>query len=258
VDGQRPERGFTASADSARISTATAFAHEIHNPLDSLLNLLYLIKAEATLTAKGHHYLFLAQEEVRRISQIAGEVLNQQRARTIPEDTNIVQLLRGVIDFYQSRFASRRITVATRYCSVGDARVNAGQVRQMLSNLLLNAADATPAGGTLHARVSRAHEWCGKGRHGVRVTVADNGSGIAAENLPRIFDPFFTTKGSGGNGMGLSVVRDAVRRHDGLLHVRSSTKPGRSGTVFTVFLPAQANEPSESIATSIRKKGICG
>jgi two-component system NtrC family sensor kinase len=246
VDGERPERRFAASVDLAKVSTA--LAHEVHNPLDSLLNLLYLIKTEATLTPAGHHYLFLAQEEVRRIAQIADEVLNWQRAPTRPETTDIMQLLRGVVDFYQSRFASRQIAVKTRYCPEGYARAYAGQLRQMLSNLLLNAADATPAGGTVYARVCQAHEWSGKSRHGVRVTVADNGSGIAVENLSRVFEPFFTTKGSGGSGMGLSLVRDVVRRHDGLLRVRSSTQPGHSGTVFTVFLPAQANEPAQTVA----------
>ncbi len=248
MDGHRPERRIAARrADSAK----TAFAHEINNPLDSLLHLLYLIKAEATLTAAGHNFLLLAQEEVRRISQIVGEVLNQQRAQTGPETTDIVHLLRGVVDFYQSRFASRLIAVQTRYRSDGHAKAYAGQLRQMLANLLLNAADATPAGGTLHVRVCRAHEWSGKNRHGVRVTVADNGSGIAVETLPRIFEPFFTTKGSGGSGMGLSLVRDVVQKHEGRLRVRSSTQPGRNGTVFTVFLPAQADEPLHSAAAWI-------
>jgi signal transduction histidine kinase len=247
VDGHRPERRVTASADSARISAS--LAHEIHNPLDSLLSLLYLIEREATLTAAGHHYLVLAQEEVRRISQISGEVLKEQRDRTRPENTDLVQLLRGVVDFYQSRFASRHIAVKTRYCPETHARAYAGQLRQMLSNLLLNAAEATPAGGTLHARVCRAHEWSGQHRYGVRVTVADNGSGIAQENLRRIFEPFFTTKGAQGSGMGLSLVRDVVGKHDGMLRVRSATRPGRSGTVFMVFLPAQANDSRQSIAS---------
>jgi signal transduction histidine kinase len=125
VDRERPERRFAdRRADSAK--TSAAFAHEIHNPLDSLLNLLYLIETEATLTATGHHYLFLAQEEVRRIWQIADEVLDQQRARTRPETTDIVQLLRGVVDFYQSRFATRQIAVKTRECSVASAALVAG------------------------------------------------------------------------------------------------------------------------------------
>jgi signal transduction histidine kinase len=71
----------------------------------------------------------------------------------------------------------------------------------------------------------------------VRVTVADNGSGIAANLLPRIFQPFFTTK-SAGHGMGLSLVKDIVQQHEGSLRVRSSTKSGHSGTVFAIFLPA--------------------
>jgi signal transduction histidine kinase len=246
VDGPKPERRATASAEL--VEACTALAHEIHNRVDSLLNLLYLIGAEATLTAAGHHYLLLAQEEVRRISQIASDVLNQQRARTRPESTNIVQLLRGVLDFYETRLASRQLVVKTRYCSDGHAKIYAGPLRQILSNLLLNAMDATPAGGTLYARVSRAHEWSGRKRQGVRVTIADDGSGIAVSALPQIFEPFFTTKGQTGCGIGLSLVRDVVQRHDGVLRVRSTTRRGRSGTVFTVFLPAQANEPSESIA----------
>jgi signal transduction histidine kinase len=82
----------------------------------------------------------------------------------------------------------------------------------------------------------------------VRVTVADNGSGIALENPSRIFEPFFATKGTEGSGVGLSLVRDVVGRHDGLLRVRSSTRSGRSGTVFAVFLPAQTNDLRQSVA----------
>jgi signal transduction histidine kinase len=72
----------------------------------------------------------------------------------------------------------------------------------------------------------------------MRVTFADNGSGIAAGDLSQIMEPFFSTKGSGGNGMGLSVVNDVVRKHRGVLRVRSSTKPGHSGSIFSVFLPS--------------------
>lgn len=232
--------------DAAKSSTS--LAHEVNNPLTSLLNLLFLIQQEATLTERGRHCLWLAQEEVRRISQIAGEVLNARRARSLPEVTDVVQLMRGVLDFYKSRFLSHRIVVKTRFCSDGRAKVYDGQVRQMLSNLLLNAADATPDGGTIHARVSTANEWAGRERHGLRISVADNGAGISADNLPKIFEPFFTTKGSEGNGMGLSLVRDIVRRHYGRLRVRSSTEPGSSGTVFSIFLPANADEIPQHVA----------
>jgi two-component system, chemotaxis family, CheB/CheR fusion protein len=112
----------------------------------------------------------------------------------------------------------------------------------MFSNLLLNAADAMPDGGKMQARISLAHEWSGRMRRGLRLTLADNGSGIAAKDLPRILDPFFSTKGAAGNGIGLSLVNNTVQKHHGVLHVRSSTRPGRSGTVFEVFLPAEGPE----------------
>ena len=147
------------------------------------------------------------------------------------------QLLHAVVDFYRCRFERSGIEVETRYGSDGHVPIFSGPLREVFANLLLNAQAATPEGGRVHARVCPAHEWSGKGRHGVRVTVADNGSGIAANLLPRIFQPFFTTK-SAGHGMGLSLVKDIVQQHEGSLRVRSSTKAGHSGTVFAIFLPA--------------------
>ena len=108
----------------------------------------------------------------------------------------------------------------------------------MFSNLLLNAADAMPNGGKIHTKISKAHEWTGQHRRGLRVTFGDDGCGIATDALQKILEPFFTTKGASGNGIGLSLVRDTVQKHDGGLRVRSCTKPGRNGSVFSIFLPA--------------------
>lgn len=215
-----------------------SIAHEINNPLDSLLNLLYLIEAEATLTAKGHEYLTLAQEEIHRLSEIARETMDKCRHKAAPDPTDVPQLLDAVITLYKPRLEACGITVQTRYGPYGHVPVFPRQLRQVFSNLLLNAADAMPKGGKMHVRVTTAHQWTGKERQGLRVTFADNGCGIAAGNLPRILEPFFTTKGFAGSGIGLSLVRDTVRDHGGVLRVRSSTKPGRSGSVFTIFLPA--------------------
>jgi signal transduction histidine kinase len=217
---------------------AASLAHEINNPLEVLLNLLYLLDRDATLTEKSHDYLGLAREEARRISQISHAAMNEFRNTVGPEQTNVPALLRSVLDFYRSRFESRGISVSTRYCPDENLPGYPRQLRQMLSNLLLNASDAMPKGGRLHARISVAHEWKDRQRRGLRLTIGDNGSGIAANDLPRILDPFFTTKGSAGTGIGLSLVKDTVYKHDGVLRVRSSTKSGRSGSVFTIFLPA--------------------
>ena len=232
-EAKKAERLRAPAADSA---LGASLAHEINNPLDSLLNLLYLIEAEATPT--GRHYLALAEEEVHRISQIAHGAMDRFRSPVGPQDTNVPRLLGSVVEFYMSRLDSQDIRVETRYCSGEDIPVDPGSLRQVFSNLLLNAAQAMLKGGTMQVRVSRAHEWMGLKRRGLRVTFADNGCGIAAENLPKITKPFFTTKGTAGTGLGLALVKDTVEKHHGVLRVRSSTKPGRSGSVFAIFLPA--------------------
>jgi signal transduction histidine kinase len=117
-----------------------------------------------------------------------------------------------------------------------------GPMRQVFSNLLLNAAAAMPHGGRLHARAHTSREWSGKHRNGLRLTFADTGCGIPAENVRRIFKPYFSTKGTGGNGLGLSLVLDVVQRHGGTIRVRSSTKSGHSGSVFAIFLPAASRQ----------------
>lgn len=146
------QRCSAAPAEEGRL--AAFLAHEINNPLDSFLSLLYLLKAESTLT------------------------------------------------FYRPLFEARGITVNARFCSDGHLPVYAGPLRQVFSTLLLNAADAMPKGGRLEAMASAVREWSGQQRYGLRVTFADNGCGIAADNLRKIFEPFFTTKGSGGSGLG--------------------------------------------------------
>jgi two-component system, chemotaxis family, CheB/CheR fusion protein len=235
VDGLQDRR---SAVPPQRGRPAASIAHEINNPLNCVLDLLYLLETEANLTEKGRQYLTLVREEVRHASQIAQEALHGSRGTAGPEKTNVPNLVGSVVDFYKARFEARGISVNTRYCPDGDLPVYAGSLRQVFSNLLLNAADAMPHGGRVRTSVSMAHEWSGQKRHGLRVTFADTGCGIAAENLPRVLEPFFTTKGSGGNGLGLPFVRDIVQKHRGVLRVRSSTKPGRSGTVFSIFLPA--------------------
>ena len=188
---------------------AASLAHEINNPLDSVLNLLYLVKGETALTEQGRHYLTLAEEELQRVSQIALAALNHARGFGAPQKTNVPDLMDSVIDVYRPRFEARGISVSTRYGAYRDFTVYPGPLRQMFSNLLLNAADSMPRNGSLLARARMSREWTGKQRQGLRLTIADNGCGIAAEKLQEIFEPFFTTKGCGGSGLGLSLVRDS-------------------------------------------------
>ena len=212
-------------------------AHEINNATESLLGLLYLLKTGAPLAGKERHYLTLAQEEVRRISKIAQEAMCLHELVVLPEETNVGELLAAVIDLLRPKLDSSRIMVQTCFSHCGKVPVYADQLRQVFSNLLLNAVDAMLEGGKIQARVSEGHEWAGHGRHGIRVTIADNGPGMTPDVLSQIFQRGFTTK-SAGHGIGLSVVNGAVQKHRGVLHVRSSTQPIRHGTVFALFLPA--------------------
>ena len=211
-----------------------SLAHEINNPLQALLSSLQLMQAEGTLSENNRRYLAVAREEARRISQILHAAMEFRDADA--ESTNVSELVQSVLKFYKSRLDSRDISVSTRYRDGGHLSAHPHQLRQMCANLVLNAADAMPSGGKIYARIAASHEWKDR-RRGLRLTFADTGSGIAAKNLARIWDPFFTTKGAAGNGIGLSLVKNTVEKHHGVLRIRSSTKAGHSGTVFSIFLP---------------------
>ncbi|MGC2695377.1 MAG: ATP-binding protein, partial [Candidatus Angelobacter sp.] len=114
------------------------------------------------------------------------------------------------------------------------------ELRQVFSNLVLNAVEASLAKGNIYIRVRKAHN--GQGRAGIRITVADDGCGIPAENISRIFEPFFSTKHAKGTGLGLWVSQGIVEKHLGLLRVRSRTDELGHGTCCTIFLPFAAAE----------------
>ncbi len=232
--------------------SVASFAHEVNNPLAALLNLLHLLESEAILSPKGRHYLSLAKEEVSRISQLTRSALEQSKHTGVMQDTNVAELVRSVLDLYASRFESRGIVIDSRFRGNGNLAVDASALRRMVSNLLLNAADSMPRGGRICTRLSEVREALGQKRHGLRLTVADTGCGIPRNNLPKVLEPFFTTKGSAGTGIGLSVVKETIDRHKGVLRVRSSTEPGRSGTVFSVFLPAK--QPMQMPLRSIESR----
>lgn len=232
MDNQRPD-----SAPSASHSLSTAI-HEINNPLEALTNLVYLIQQDASLSEQTRAHLQMAERELRRISKIAQDAMREARDEEMVE-TDIAELLTSVLELYHAQCAAKKISVETRSSPGSRISVRPGKIRQVFTNLLLNAIEAMPDGGRLCARSASAQERSGKLRKGLRVTFADNGHGIAPKDLPRIFEPRFTTKGEGGQGMGLSVVQDIVNRHRGGLKVRSCVRAGRNGTVFSIFLPSK-------------------
>jgi PAS domain S-box-containing protein len=215
-----------------------AIAHEINNPLEAITNLLYLARRDSS---RADQHLEMAEREVQRIADIAQQTLGYVRDVSDARPLNVSLTLEEVLQLYALKLNGKKIQTRKELDGTCEIRGFAGELRQLFSNLIVNATDAMQEGGCLRLRVTTAHEWTGERRPGVRVIFADNGSGILPEDLARVFEPFYTTKKDSGTGLGLWLVEGIVRKHGGQIRVRSCTRPGRSGTVFSVFLPAVAS-----------------
>ena len=237
-DITQQKRTEEALRRNERLATAgrltAAIAHEIRNPLEALINLVYLARRDA---AGRDEYLRLAEQEIGRLDAIAQQALGFVRETASPERLNPAKVLDEVLHLYLRKLQQGHISVDKRTQEDLEVFGFSGELRQLFSNLILNAMESMKDGGKLRIRVVRAHEWSGEQRTGVRVTIADTGSGIPGSALPHIFEPFFTTKKETGTGLGLWLAYGIVQKHTGWMRVASRTSPGSSGTVFMVFLP---------------------
>ncbi len=221
-----------------RLATAgrltAAIAHEIKNPLEALTNLVYLARRDAN---GRDEYLRLAEQEIGRLDSIAQQALGFVREGASPEPLDTGKILEEVVQLYLRKLQAKHIALDKRCGEQLEILGYPGELRQLFSNLILNAMESMKTGGRLRLRVARAHEWSSSGRPGVRITIADTGSGIKATDMPHIFEPFYTTKKDGGTGLGLWLAYGIVQKHAGWMRVMSRTTSGNSGTVFAVFLP---------------------
>lgn len=223
---------------------ASSIAHEINNPLEAVTNLIYLARS-AAVNPQAMQYLETAEVELRRVSAIANQTLRFHRQATNPEPVTAASLIDATLPLYQGRISNARVRVERRDRARRPVTCLAGEIRQVLSNLIGNAIDAMSEGERrLYLRSRESTDWQ-TGRSGVTLTVADTGSGMSADTLAHIFEPFFTTKGSKGTGLGLWISREIVDRNHGSLKVKSRRAAQSSGTVFTLFLPCE-NRPGES------------
>lgn len=217
---------------------ASSIAHEINNPLEAITNLLYLAETSETLE-KAREYIRTAEVELRRASAITQQTLRFHKQSTNPQEVTVPALFESVLSVYQGRTANTGVQIVQRCRTDEPIRCFEGEIRQVLSNLVSNALDAMPYGGTLYLRCRQGTNWR-TGEQGIVLTLADNGEGISQDVRKRIFNAFFTTKGITGTGLGLWVSKEIVDRHRGRLNLRSSQSPDRHGTVFTLFLPFDA------------------
>ena len=202
------------------------------------MNLLYLARQAAILPIV-QTYLDLADQELRRVSNIANQTLRFHKQATKPQAVYAADLFQTVLSIYEGRLRNSNVIVVERWRDVVPVTCFEGEIRQVLNNLAANAIDAMPRGGRLLVRSRNATHWA-TGREGTTITIADTGTGIDAETAARVFEAFFTTKGFGGTGLGLWITTEIMHRHQGNIRMRSSQTDGHHGTVFTLFLPLAA------------------
>ena len=218
---------------------AATIAHEINNPLAAVTNLLYLLRQSEFWDEKSRWYVAQAERELARVAHVARQTLGFYRDTALPTWVNLSQTAEEVVSLYLPRIENRKIKLASDFDPRAQVMGLAGEIRQVISNLVANAIDALDEGGTLRIRVYRCRELNELGRLGARIIIADGGSGISADQRKKLFEPFFTTKQDVGTGLGLWVSREMVRKHGGNIRLRSSTGPRRRGTVFSIFLPTE-------------------
>ena len=217
---------------------ASSIAHEINNPLESVMNLIYLAERSSDPT-EVRQYLITADNELQRVKLITTQSLRFFKQSTKPQAIGCTEMLDSVLSLYQSRLHNAGVRVERRERSTESIVCMESEIRQVLNNLVGNAIDAMfGTGGRLLIRTRMGRDWA-SGHTGVVLTIADTGTGIDSNTLKNIYKAFYTTKGIGGTGLGLWISSEIVTRHHGRLLVRSSQRPGQSGTVFELFLPLQ-------------------
>jgi signal transduction histidine kinase len=242
---RRAEEALRASEKLVTLGRlAATIAHEVNNPLEAVTNVLYLL-GRRDLDATSREYVKLAEQELMRVTQIVRQSLAFSRITTDQAPISISRLLDEVLMLYAPRIKAHGVRVEKRF--EYDAPVP-GELRQVFSNLIVNAVDAVERGGLVRLHVASRSNWRNLRRKGLLLVVADNGTGISPEHREEIFQPFFSTKRDKGNGLGLWISSEIVQKHGGSIRVRSSVSPGRNGTVFSLFIPLQAERTERNAA----------
>ncbi len=215
---------------------AASIAHELNNPLATISLRAEMLVGQLATEDPNRHSVLVIEEEVERMATlISNLLLFSRRSHRQLSTVNLCDELTSSLDFIQYHLRSHKIDIVTD-CATDLPTVQADrqQLRQVFLNLITNAGDAMPEGGTLTVR-SHAGAMPG-GQPGVVIEFSDTGTGIKTDDLPKLWEPFFTTKPEGkGTGLGLPICRRTVEEHRGIIEIE--TRPLR-GTTVRVTLPA--------------------
>lgn len=215
-------------------------AHEVNNPLAGLKNCQKWLTRDNLSPERRKEYLELMADGLQRIQQVMEQLLSFGRLRTPRwSRSSLLKLVTSTCALLEPTIRARHVSLEAPKPGTPDARVrvDAGQVQQALTNLLLNALYVTPAGGVIRLRLLRFPGFAG-------FEIEDQGPGIPEEIRTKIENPFFTTKPEGkGTGLGLSVTRTIVDAHHGKLTFRF---PAQGGTIATLLIPGDSPDVTPS------------
>lgn len=241
----REESFRTAEKLAVTGRMAAAIAHEINNPLESLMNLVFLLQSDQQMDASSRKYIDMAEQELERVSSIVKKTLQYYREPETVSQVDALELFDGVIQMFQGRLRGKQIEIAVCVPEIVTFAAIAGEIRQVVVNLVANAIDAVEAEGkiSLNARtITQEGPADQSSRAMAELTITDNGVGITREQAEQLFQPFFSTKGIHGTGLGLWVSKGIMEKSGGTLKLETREEDGISLTVATILLPAEAAE----------------
>jgi PAS domain S-box-containing protein len=239
---------------SAAAQIAASMAHEINNPLTSVTNLLYLALLDQDLSETGRQHLAMADRELARVAQVARQTLRFHEQSSFPAPADPAALLDSVLASFAPRFQHSSILVHRDFRPTGMLYCFGDDLHQVFACLIGNSLDAIGRGGRISIRVSQGQSWGPDRLRGIRVTVADSGSGIPQELRASVFEPFVSTKKTTGTGLGLWVTEGIVRKHGGRIAFRSKAGPADHGTTFSIFFPFGGVNPRGNPASLMKSR----
>ncbi len=235
TDLRRKETALMAHeklAVAGRLSAS--IAHEIHNPLDSVANLHYLMAKESD-AALQQKYLAMAQQELNRTLQISRAMLGLYREPKAPVNVDLRELLESVLLLLDRQLKDQSVAVDRKLGAATSIQGFPGELRQVFTNLITNGAEASGRGGRV--QILLEDSLAAAAEPGATVVISDSGPGIAAAHQAKLFKPFFTTKGELGTGLGLWVSRGIIEKHGWQDRVGEQHGPAFPGAAVRVYLP---------------------
>jgi PAS domain S-box-containing protein len=220
---------------------SASIAHEVNGPLEAVTNLLYLLRS-AALNQQQTAYLDEAMQQVRRVSQVASQTLKFSRSLNRNASCKPSELIENTLQLLRPKLQLVQVGVSTEIRQDPQFSCSPGEIQQVLINLINNSIEAVAGPGKIRIRAAASPDWSNRARRGVRITVADTGSGMSRETSHRMREAFFTTKEGTGTGLGMWIVSELMDKHDGKISVSSSMHPDHHGTVLSLFLPTDRSD----------------